>query len=200
MRRRCTSLCAGRVLKVATQPTLADGLAVAEAGQLCFDIVHRVVDDVMLVDEAQIALSVLRLLEMEKMVVEGAGAVTLAAAMNASMGLAGKKIVLCLSGGNIDVTIISRIIERGLAIDGRLCRIIARISDRPGSLAKLTSVIASTGASVKEVDHDRYFAPADVGFVNVICLLETRDAAHIREVQEALKDAGIECRDASSLL
>ena len=167
------SLRAGRVVKIATQPTLADGLAVAEAGKLCFEIVQRVVDDVMLVDEPQIALSVLRLLELEKTVVEGAGAVPLAAAMNKSFGLAGKKIVLCVTGGNIDLTLISKIIERGLATDGRLCRLIVRLADRPGSLANLTAVIASTGASVKEVDHDRNFAPADVGFVNVICLLET---------------------------
>src|SRR5205823_10794227 len=193
------SLRAGHVVKIDTQPTLADGLAVAEAGKLCFEIAQRVVDDVMLVDEAQIALSVLRLLELEKTVVEGAGAVPLAAAMNKSLALSGKKIVLCLCGGNIDVTLISRVIERGLAADGRLCRLVARISDRPGSLAKLTTVIASTGASVKEVDHDRYFAPADVGYVNAICLLETRDAAHIKEVQQALNAAGIECRNASDL-
>jgi threonine dehydratase len=194
------SLRAGQVVRIATQPTLADGLAVAEAGKLCFEMVQKYVDDIMLVDEAQIALSVLRLLELEKMVIEGAGAVPLAAAMNQSMNLAGKKIVLCLAGGNIDVTLISRVIERGLATDGRLCRVIARISDRPGSLANLTKVIAATGASVKQVEHDRNFAPADVGYVNVICLLETRDAAHIREVLNALKSAGIECRDASTLV
>jgi threonine dehydratase len=194
------SLRAGHVVKVATQPTLADGLAVAEAGKICFEIVQKVVDEVMLVDEAQIALSVLRLLELEKTVVEGAGAVPLAAAMNNSMGLAGKKIVLCLCGGNIDVTLISRVIERGLAADGRLCRLIARISDRPGSLANLTKVIAATGASVKQVEHDRNFAPADVGYANAICVLETRDAQHIREVEEALRTAGIEYRNASGLL
>jgi threonine dehydratase len=139
-------------------------------------------------------------LELEKTVVEGAGAVPLAAAMNKSMGLSGKKIVLCLCGGNIDVTLISRVIDRGLAADGRLCRIVARLTDRPGSLARLTTVFASTGASIKEVDHDRYFAPADVGYTNVICLLETRDVGHIAEVQRALSAAGIEWRDASTLV
>ncbi len=193
------SLRAGHVVKIDTKPTLADGLAVAEAGKLCFEIVRKVVDDVMLVDEAQIALSVLRLLELEKTVVEGAGAVPLAAAMDKSLGLSGKKIVLCLCGGNIDVTLISRVIERGLATDGRLCRFIVRLSDRPGSLAHLTRVIAGTGASVKEITHDRNFAPADVGYANAICLLETRDAEHIREVEAAMKAAGIECRDASGI-
>jgi threonine dehydratase len=193
------SLRAGHVVKIDIKPTLADGLAVAEAGKLCFEIVRKVVDDVMLVDEAQIALSVLRLLELEKTVVEGAGAVPLAAAMDKSLGLSGKKIVLCLCGGNIDVTLISRVIERGLATDGRLCRFIVRLSDRPGSLAHLTRVIAGTGASVKEITHDRNFAPADVGYANAICLLETRDAEHIREVEAAMKAAGIECRDASGI-
>jgi threonine dehydratase len=155
------SLTQGRLVNIECQPTLADGLAIAEAGKLCLDICRQVVDEVMLVDERQIATSVLRLLEMEKTVVEGAGAVPLAAAMDRSRGLEGKTVVLCLCGGNIDVNLISRVIERGLAADGRLCRFRASISDRPGSLAALLSVIASTGASIKEVSHDRNFGPAD---------------------------------------
>jgi threonine dehydratase len=142
----------------------------------------------------------LRLLELEKAVVEGAGAVPLAAAMSKSLGLAGKKVVLCLCGGNIDVTLISRVIDRGLAADGRLCRFVVRISVRAGSLAKLTMVIAATGASVKEVDHERHFAPPDVGSVHVICVLETRDAVHIEEVSAALRAEGYEFRNASNLL
>jgi threonine dehydratase len=171
---------------------LADGLAVAEVGQLCFQIIHDVLDDVILVDEAQIALSVLRLLELEKTVVEGAGAVPLAAAMERSLGLEGKKVVLCLCGGNIDVTLISRIIEKGLARDGRLCRIIAHISDRPGSLARLASILAVAGASIKQVEHDRSFGPADVGTVDVVMVMETRDHQHIQEIRQALRSEGIE--------
>ncbi len=194
------SLRVGQVVRIDTQPTLADGLAVAEAGKLCFEIVKKNVDDVILVDEAQIALSVLRLLELEKTVVEGAGAVPLAAAMDKSLGLAGKKIVLCLCGGNIDLTLISRVIERGLAADGRLCRLVCRMSDRPGSLAKLTKVIAATGAGVKDIHHERNFAPADVGYAQIICVLETRDQTHINEVAAALHKEGIEFRDASSVV
>jgi threonine dehydratase len=186
------SLKQGKVVHAPTQPTLADGLAVAEPGQLCFEIAQKVVDQMVLVDEARIALSVLRLLELEKAVVEGAGAVPLAAAMDESLGLKGKKIVLLLCGGNIDVTTVSRVIERGMAIDGRLCRFTARVSDRPGSLAHLTKVLADTGASVKEVFHDRHFASADVARVSITCLLETRDFAHIDQVKAALAKAGIE--------
>ncbi len=186
------SIKAGHVVGIKTQPTLADGLAIAQAGQLCFEIARRFVDDIMLVDEPQIASSVLRLLELEKTVVEGAGAAPLAAALNPSFGLAGKNVVLCLCGGNIDVTLISRIIERGLAFEGRLCRITARVSDRPGSLARLLGIYAATGASIKEVFHDRNFGPADVALVPISCVMETRDFDHIREIHDALRAAGID--------
>jgi threonine dehydratase len=189
------SLDAGRVVRVETRPTLADGLAIAEIGILCFEIIRRVMDELVMVNEAQIATAVLRLLEMEKTVVEGAGSVPLAAAMGPDLerlGLKGKKVVLCLCGGNIDVTLISRIIERGLAADGRLCRVVASVSDRPGSLAELLRVIASTGASVKEVQHDRNFGPADVARVVISVVMETRDVQHVRQVHEALAKAGIE--------
>lgn len=192
------SVKAGKVTRIETQPTIADGLAVAEVGKLCFDLARQYVDDIVLVDEGQIARAILALLEMEKMVVEGAGAVSLAAAMDPELNLAGKKIVLCLSGGNIDVTQINRVIERGLAADGRLCRLICHITDRPGGLAKLTQVIAATGASVKEIFHDRNFGPTDISSVAVHCILETRDFNHIREVDEALKSAGIPHRNASA--
>jgi threonine dehydratase len=186
------SLNSGHVTKIATKPTLADGLAVAEVGKLCFDIAREVLDQLLLVDEQQIAQAVLRLLELEKMSVEGAGAVPLAAAMNPAVNLAGKKVVLVLSGGNIDVTVISKIIERGLAADGRLCRVTGRVSDRPGSLARISTVLANAGASVKEVDHERDFGPPDINMVNIRFILETRDRAHIQEIADALKQASIE--------
>jgi threonine dehydratase len=197
------SLAAGRVTRIETKPTLADGLAVAQVGDACFPIIKKVMDRLVLVDEAQIARAILRLLELEKMAVEGAGAVPLAALSGAgagagdnsgaaALGLAGKKVVLCLTGGNIDLTLISRIIERGLAADGRLCRIVVGISDRPGGLAHLTAILAATGASIKEVSHDRNFGPADVAIVRVACILETRDFDHIHQVREALQTAGIE--------
>lgn len=191
------SIDAHKITRIDTQPTLADGLAIAEVGKLCYEIGRQVVDEVVLVDEAQIAQAVLRLLELEKTVVEGAGATPLAAAIDPALNLKGKTIVLCLCGGNIDVTQINRVIERGLAADGRLCRLTCQISDRPGGLAKFTSVIAATSASIKEVSHDRNFGPADVSRVTVHCILETRDFDHVREVESALRAAGIECRNAS---
>jgi threonine dehydratase len=191
------SLDAGKPVAVTPKPTLADGLAVTQVGDLCFEMARQVVDQLVLVDEVQIAKSILRLAELEKLVVEGAGAVPLAAAMDTSLNLAGKKVVLCLCGGNIDVTVLGRIIERGLAAEGRLCRIFASISDRPGSLAHLLSVIAGTGASVKEVFHDRSFGPADVSRVAVSVVVETRDSAHIAAVHDALRQDGVELRSES---
>jgi threonine dehydratase len=185
------SLHQGGVTAVTTSPTLADGLAVAECGKLCYEIARNVIDEILLVDEPVIAQAVLRLLELEKTMVEGAGAVPLAAAMNPAFDLAGKKVVLVLSGGNIDVNLISKIIERGLAADGRLCRVTARVPDKAGSLAHLLSILAKTGASVKEVDHDRQFGPADVAMVNIACILETRDFQHINEISAALNAANI---------
>ena len=188
------SLRAGAVTKVDTKPTLADGLAVAEVGKLCFEIARETIDDLLLVDEAAIARAVLRLLELEKTVIEGAGAVPLAAAMEESFDLTGKKVVLLLCGGNIDMSVISKVIDRGLAADGRLCRLIAHVSDRPGSLANLTTVLGAAGASVKEVEHDRHFGPPDVALVNIICVLETRDFEHIEEIKQALRNANIPFR------
>jgi len=191
------SMKAGQITRIDTQPTLADGLAVAELGKECFGPIQHSMDDLVMVDEPQVALAILRLMELEKMVVEGAGAVSLAAVMNRPPGLAGKKVVLCLTGGNIDVTVISRIIERGLSYDGRLCRVIVYISDRPGSLAALLTLVAQTGASIKEVSHDRSFGPADVARVKVSVIMETRDLEHIREIHKTLKEKGVEIVESS---
>lgn len=186
------SLDAGRVVRIDTKPTLADGLAIAEIGKLPFEIARSVIDELVMVDEEQVARAILRLMEHEKLVVEGAGAVPLAAVMRRPHSLEGKKVVLCLCGGNIDVTVIGRIIERGMAADGRLCRIVASVDDRPGGLVKLLNVIAAAGASVKEVEHDRNFGPADIAKVMVRVVMETRDARHVAEVHEAIREAGMQ--------
>jgi threonine dehydratase len=183
---------AGKVVRIEAQPTLADGLAIAEAGRLCFELGQRVIDHIELVDEPEIARAVLRLIELEKAVVEGAGAVPLAAALHRDLGLAGKTIVLVLCGGNIDVTLISRIIERGLAADGRLCRFVVRISDRAGSLGPVTQLLGQCGASIKQVEHDRNFGSPDPATVQVIFTLETRDFEHIEQIRSALADAKID--------
>src|SRR5204862_5418375 len=159
---------------VALSPTLADGLAVAQTGAINYAIAKRVVDRVVTVDEASIALAILRLAELEKSVVEGAGAAPLAAFIAGRLDvLKGKRVVVVLAGGNIDLTMLGRVIEVGLVADGRLARFTVSISDRPGGLARLAEVIASTGASVNEIIHDRAFAGPDMSAVRVICVVET---------------------------
>jgi threonine dehydratase len=172
--------------------TLADGLAVARLGTAPFEIVRRVVDRVVTVDEASIALAILRLAELEKSVVEGAGAAPLAAFIGGRLdALKGKRVVLVLAGGNIDSTMLGRVIEVGLVADGRLARFGVTISDRPGGLARLAELIAAAGASVREIAHDRAFSGPDLSAVRVVCDVETTGHDHVRRLHDALAAAGL---------
>lgn len=185
------ALKAKKPVNVARRPTLADGLATLTVGANSFSILRSRVDRVVRVTEDQIALAILRMLEMEKIVVEGAAAAPLAAMMSGQLPeLAGQNVVLIACGGNIDPAILSRVIEKGLVNDGRMTRFTVAISDRPGGLAALARVIAASGASVKDIAHDRAFSGPDVHAVNAICTIETRDHAHIRELHRALRHAG----------
>ncbi len=187
---------AGRPTLATVGATLADGLAVPTVGGRAFEIAQRVVDRVVRVDEEPVALAILRLVELEKGVVEGAGATPLAALLAGELNdLRGKKVVLCLCGGNIDPTVLGRVIEHGLAVDGRLARFTAIISDRPGGLARLTGALADAGASIKQIVHERAFASADVSTVEVDCVVETRDRTHLEAVLERLRELGMPCRE-----
>ncbi|MGZ5022878.1 MAG: threonine ammonia-lyase [Chthoniobacterales bacterium] len=187
---------AGKPIRIPSKPTLADGLAIPQVGTNAFEVAKSLVDRFVLVSEEQIAVSILRIVELEKGVVEGSAATPLAACLSGQLPeLAGKKVVLLLCGGNIDPNVLSRVIERGLVADGRLCRFTAVISDRPGGLADLAAQIASTGASVKQIVHDRAFAGSDVSAVHVLCTVETRDHQHLRELRELLKSRGVETFD-----
>ena len=187
-----SALAEGHCVRVPSQPTLADGLAVGIMGENAFEIARPLVDRVIKVSEGEIALAIVRLMELEKSVVEGAGAASLAAILSGQLAdLAGKKVALVLTGGNIDLTILSRLIESALVVDGRLVRFTASISDRPGGLARLTSLIAAAGGSVKEITHDRLFSGPNVAAVNVLCTVETRDQAHIEELYRHLTANGV---------
>ena len=188
---------AGRPTRIALHPTLADGLAIPQVGGNAFAIAHPRVDKIITVTEEEIAIAILRIVELEKGVVEGAAATPLAACLSGKLKeFAGKKCVLLLCGGNIDPNVLSRVIERGLVADGRLGRFTAVISDRPGGLADLTTQIASTGASIKQVVHDRAFAGSDVSAVHVLCTVETRNREHLAQVRAQLKSHGVETYDA----
>jgi threonine dehydratase len=191
------ALRAGEPVRISTQPTLADGLAIPQVGTNAFTIAKDHIDRCVVVSEEQIAVSILRIVEVEKTVVEGSAATPLAACLSGQLPeLAGKKVVLLLCGGNIDPNVLSRVVERGLVSDGRLARFTAVISDRPGGLADLTSQIAACGASIKQVVHDRAFAGSDVSAVHVLCTVETRDHEHLRELRERLKTHGVQTFDA----
>jgi threonine dehydratase len=185
------ALAAGRPVPVQVKPGLADGLAVARAGEHCFPIIQSLVSRVERVEEAEIAAAIVRLMEAEKAVVEGAGAVGVAWLARRPPELRGRKVLVVASGGNIDLNVASRVIERGLAAAGRLCRVAVQLSDTPGALARLLGLIADAEANLIQVDHDRNFAPADVTLVNVSLVLETRDRDHIDRVKQALQAAGL---------
>ena len=187
---------AGKPTRIALRPTLADGLAIPQVGNNAFGLARPRVDEAVIVNEEQIALSILRIIELEKSVVEGAAATPLAACLSGKLrNLAGKCVVLLLCGGNIDPNVLSRVIERGLVADGRLCRFSAVISDRPGGLADLAAQIAAAGASVKQVVHDRAFAGSDVSAVHVLCTVETRNHEHLKELRANLRAHGVETYD-----
>jgi threonine dehydratase len=188
------ALAAGEPVRSVVTPTLGDGLAVPTVGENAFAIARTVVDETVLVDEAAIALAILRLLEGEKGVVEGAGASPLAALIRGKVeDISGKTVVLVLCGGNIDPAVLGRVIEYGLVADGRIARFRTVISDRPGGLARLTTLIAESGASVKQITHERAFASPDVSTVDVDCIIETRNREHVRSLLERLEEEGFRC-------
>jgi len=189
------SITAGHPVTVPIRPTRADGLAVGRVGDLPFALAAPLVDRVVTVDEAEVSLAVLRLLELEKTVVEGAAATALAAVLgDRCPELVGKRIVLLLCGGNIDLTILDRVIDHGLVADGRRWRFAARISDRPGGIARLTAAIAQAGASVREVVHDRAFSGADVFSTAVEVTVETAGHEHVAALAAALAAEGFDVR------
>ncbi len=192
--KRCASFSAAcqnnAPILIDSTPTIADGLAVPRVGDNAYHIAKDRIDALVSVGERAIAIAVLRLIELEKSVVEGAGAAGLAACLQGKLPqIKNKKIVIPLCGGNIDTTVLDQIIERGLVADGRLCRFQATISDRPGGLAVFTKLLADQGASVKDIAHDRAFAGEDLNAVLVHCVVETRDAQHIKRIRDALTDA-----------
>jgi threonine dehydratase len=181
---------AGRPVTIEPASTLADGIAVKRAGDLTFEHVRALVDEVVTVSEEEIASAILYLLEREKTVVEGAGAVAVAALMQHKVkGVAGRPVVSVVSGGNIDVNLVARIIERGLVKDGRLVRISVALMDKPGQLARVSAIIANCRANVIEVHHTRAFAYR-FGDTTLQLTLETRGLEHVAEILHALRERG----------
>jgi len=175
-------------LKAAT--TIADGIAVRRAGDRTLPLVQKYVDDIVTVEEEEIANAILLLLEREKTLAEGAGAAALAAVLNRKLPLEGKKVAVLVCGGNIDVTLLARIIERGLVKDGRLVRLRVHLPDYPGALYRLTGILAGHRANIVETAYDRAYHGVNLGDTAIDITMETRGPDHIAELLAALLTAG----------
>ena len=166
--------------------TIADGIAVKKPGSLTYELCSKYVDEIVTVSDDEISAAILALMEQHKLVTEGAGAVSVAAAMFGKLDLAGKKAVCVLSGGNIDVTILSRVINRGLLMSGRTCQLMVELMDKPGQLKDVSRIIADMGDNVISVHHERANEGSDVNGCYLRLVLETRNYAHIEEIKQAL--------------
>jgi len=181
---------AGAVTTLPAARTIADGIAVRAVSERTRALCARYVDDVVTVDEEELARAVLVLIEREKSVAEGAGAAALAGLLQGKLPVAGKRVALLVSGGNIDVNLLARIIDRGLRRSGRSVRVEVALPDVPGALARLLEVIATEGANVLSVQHDRIGARAGVDVTSVELVLETRGFDHIEQLHAGLRSAG----------
>jgi threonine dehydratase len=184
------SLAAGKAVMVPAATTIAEGIAVRRPGERTLEMARRYVDEVVTVDEEEIANAILLLLEKEKTLAEGAGAAPVAALVQRRVALDGKRVAIIIAGGNIDSNFLSRIIERGLVKDGRLVRFRLRVPDHAGALARLTAVVAGQLANILEIAHDRAYYGVNLGDSVVEMTLETRGPDHIKELVSALESAG----------
>jgi threonine dehydratase len=185
-----TAVAAGNPVTLKPATTIADGIAVRRAGDRTLPLVQKYVDDIVTVEEEEIANAILLLLEREKTLAEGAGAAAMAAVLNRKLPLEGKRVAVLVCGGNIDVTLLSRIIERGLVKDGRLVRLRVHLPDYPGALHRLTGILAQHRANIVETSYDRAYHGVNLGDTAIDITMETRGPDHIAELLAALEAAG----------
>ena len=185
------SLQAGKVVELPPAPIIADGIAVRRVSDQNFDTVNKFVDDIVCVSSDEIANAVMLMLEIEKLVIEGSAAVTLAALINNRLPqLRGKKVVSIISGGNIDVNLLSKIINRGMSFDGRIAKFDSKVMDRPGALETLLGIFRGSGANILEVHHHRFSGAAPIGQIGVSITVETRDKSHVDSLKAELAHHG----------
>ena len=180
----------GSLEKLPCVSTIADGIAVKQPGDLTYELCSKYVDEIVTVSDDEISAAILALMETQKLVAEGAGAVGVAAALFNKVDLKGKKVVAVVSGGNIDVTILSRVISRGLLMSGRNCELRIELMDKPGQLKAVSQIIADRGGNVTSVRHERSNEGSDVNGCYLRIVLETRNFEHIVEIKKALQDSG----------
>ena len=175
--------------------TIADGIAVKEPGEHTFAYCQKYVDDIVTVTDDEISTAILTMIESQKLIAEGAGAVALAAVLFQKIPVEGKKVVCLVSGGNIDVTILSRVIKRGLLTSGRSCQLTVELLDKPGQLETVARIIAGKGGNVVSVHHERANEGSDVNGCFLRLRLETRNYEHIEEIRQALTSEGFKLID-----
>ena len=175
--------------------TIADGIAVKEPGEHTFQYVSQYVDEIVTVTDDEISAAILALIERQKLIAEGAGAASVAAAMFNKVPIQGKKTVCLVSGGNIDVTILSRVIKRGLLMSGRTCMLNIELLDKPGQLKDVSRIIADLGGNVISIHHERANEGSDVNGCFLRITMQTRDYNHIQEIRDALTKAGLKLVD-----
>ena len=180
----------GKIKRLASVTTIADGIAVKEPGDLTFDIVSQYVDELVTVTDDEVAAAILALIEQQKLCAEGAGAVSVAAAMFNKVPVAGKKVVCLVSGGNIDVTILSRVIDRGLLKSGRTLSIQVNLVDKPGQLQGVANCIADAGGNVTYINHEKATEDMSITDSYLRITMETKNFEHIDEILTALSDNG----------
>jgi len=180
----------GSIVTLSAAHSLADGIVLKQVGQLTFPVIERLVDEIVTVEEEEIAQAIVSLMEKAKLVVEGAGAVGLAALLYGHHGLAKGKTVVVLSGGNIDVQTISRVVERGMLAEGRYLKVRVELEDTPGALAGLAALVAALGANIFHVSHDRRASGIPLGRAEVHLELETKGPEHIEEILKGLSHRG----------
>ncbi|HIR53873.1 MAG TPA: threonine ammonia-lyase [Candidatus Onthovicinus excrementipullorum] len=180
----------GRIEMLDSVATIADGIAVKEPGEHTFEYCTKYVDEIVTVSDDEISSAILALIEQQKMIAEGAGAVSVAAVMFNKIPVKGKKVACLVSGGNIDVTILSRVIKRGLLKSGRTCNLNIELIDKPGQLQGVAEILARLGGNVISIHHERANEGADVVGCCLRIVLETKNYEHIEQIKQALKDAG----------
>lgn len=185
----------GKIKRLDNVATLADGIAVKEPGENTFELVNKYVDEIVTVTEDEISGAILSLIEQQKLIAEGAGAVSVAAVMFDKVPVKGKKVVCLVSGGNIDVTILSRVIRRGLVKSGRASLLTIELVDKPGQLVGVSKIIADLGGNVTAVHHERADANANVNGCFLRIQLETRNFEHLEQIRAALRNAGFKVVD-----
>lgn len=180
----------GKLKRLASVSTIADGIAVKEPGDLTYELVSQYVDELVTVTDDEVAAAILALIEQQKLTAEGAGAVSVAAAMFNKVPVAGKKVVCLVSGGNIDVTILSRVIDRGLLKSGRTLSIQVNLVDKPGQLQGVANCIADAGGNVTYINHEKATEDMSITDAYLRITMETKNFEHIDEILHALSEAG----------